>query len=86
MKDTMVRWQNLRAIRNSVAAAGLSDPLVTRRTNVPNADIYAIDVSFAALEDATEREYLNTLPTSLVLPPSISPRASERYNPAWTSC
>ncbi len=47
--------------------AGLSDPLVTRRTNVPDADIYAIDVSFAALEDATEREYLNTLPTSFAV-------------------
>jgi len=68
LKDTMVRWQNMREIRESVAAAGLNDPVVTRLTNVPRADIYAIDVSFAALEDNAEREYLNNLPTSFVLP------------------
>ncbi|MET0204395.1 MAG: patatin-like phospholipase family protein [Casimicrobiaceae bacterium] len=74
LKDTMVRWQNLREIRNSVAAAGLRDPVVTRLTNVPDARIYAIDVSFAALDDASEREYLNNLPTSLVLPPEAVDR------------
>ena len=42
--------------------------------NVPDARIYAIDVSFAALDDASEREYLNNLPTSLVLPPEAVDR------------
>ena len=36
--------------------------------NVPSADIYVIDVSFQALRDKSERDYLNHLPTSLVLP------------------
>ena len=57
-----------------MTAAGLSDPLVTRLTNVPDADIYAIDVSFAALDDNAEREYLNNLPTSFVLPPEAVDR------------
>ena len=34
----------------------------------PDVDIYAIDVSFAALKDKAEFDYLNELPTSFVLP------------------
>ena len=33
----------------------------------PDAEIFAIDVSFAALKDPAEREYLNLQPTSFVL-------------------
>jgi NTE family protein len=33
----------------------------------PDATLYTIDVSFAALQDETERNYLNPLPTSFVL-------------------
>ena len=36
--------------------------------NVPSADIYVIDVSFKALQDKSERDYLNELPTSFALP------------------
>jgi NTE family protein len=35
---------------------------------VPNAHIYAIDVSFAALADEAEVDYLNRQPTSFTLP------------------
>jgi NTE family protein len=41
---------------------------LARLTEVPKADIYAIDVSFSELKDKTELEYLNDLPTSFVLP------------------
>ena len=41
---------------------------------VPQAEIYAIDVSFAALPDAKEREYLNQQPTSFFLPPEAVDR------------
>ncbi len=41
---------------------------------VPEAEIYAIDVSFAMLPDAKEREYLNQQPTSFVLPPEAVDR------------
>ncbi len=35
--------------------------------NAPDIDLYAIDVSFPALEDKAEFDYLNDLPTSFVL-------------------
>ncbi len=41
---------------------------------VPQAEVYAIDVSFAALPDAKERDYLNQQPTSFVLPPEAVDR------------
>ena len=34
---------------------------------VPDAKIYTINVSFAGVPDASERDYLNQLPTSFVL-------------------
>jgi NTE family protein len=36
--------------------------------NAPDIDLYVIDVSFSALKDKAEFEYLNGLPTSFVLP------------------
>ena len=42
--------------------------------NVPKAEIYTIDVSFTALKDKTEQEYLNEQPTSFVLPPEAVDR------------
>ena len=39
-----------------------------RRLRVPDAEIYAIDVSFAALKDKAELDYLNQQPTTFVLP------------------
>ena len=36
--------------------------------NAPNAEIYVVDVSFKALQDKSERDYLNQLPTSFHLP------------------
>ena len=40
---------------------------MTEIVNAPNADIYVVDVSFKALQDKSERDYLNQLPTSFVL-------------------
>ena len=34
---------------------------------VPDMDIFTVEVSFKALEDPAERQYLNELPTSFVL-------------------
>ena len=45
-----------------------TDPALAAALRVPNADIYAIDVSFAALTDPAEFDYLNRQPTSFVLP------------------
>ena len=44
------------------------------RLRVPDAEIYAIDVSFAALKDKAELDYLNLQPTSFVLPPEAVDR------------
>ena len=41
---------------------------------MPQAKIYAIDVSFAALKDKAEFAYLNQQPTSFVLPPKAVDR------------
>jgi NTE family protein len=50
------------------ALATNADPEVAKALNVPKAEIYAIDVSFAALTDKAEFDYLNQQPTSFVLP------------------
>ena len=68
LKDTESRWKTLRTIRDSAAMATNKDPAVAAAVRVPNAEIYAIDVSFPALKDKAELDYLNQQPTSFVLP------------------
>ena len=68
LRDTAARWQTLRRIRNSEAMAANKDPAVAAALRVPDAEIYAIDVSFPRLKDKAELDYLNQQPTSFVLP------------------
>jgi NTE family protein len=68
LKDIDARWTTLRAIRDSGALATRRDPVIASVLNPPNAEIYAIEVSFRALRDKAERDYLNELPTTFVLP------------------
>ncbi len=74
LKDTAARWRTLRRIRNSAAYAANKDPAVAAALRVPDAEIYAIDVSFAALKDKAELDYLNRQPTTFVLPPEAVDR------------
>ena len=74
LKDTTARWKTYRKIRDSAAFDASKDPTLTEVTNIPDIDIYGIDVSFAGLKDTTERDYLNNLPTSFVLPPEAVDR------------
>src|SRR5208283_4264697 len=74
LRDTMARWQTMRRIRDSAAFADNKDPALANLVNAPNVDLYAIDVSFAALDDPAEVAYLNNLPTSFVLPPEAVDR------------
>jgi NTE family protein len=67
LKDKQRRWQSLRLLRQSPAFAGNKDPEIARELRGPDVDIYAIDVSFAALKDKAEFDYLNELPTTFVL-------------------
>ena len=64
LRDTAARWQTLRMIRNSPAYAANKDPKVAAALRVPTAEIYAIDVSFSALKDKAEFDYLNLQPTT----------------------
>jgi NTE family protein len=68
LKDIDARWTTLRQIRDSVARMKDNDPAMKQILNAPDADIYVIDVSFKALKDQSERDYLNQLPTSFSLP------------------
>ncbi|HEV8500365.1 MAG TPA: patatin-like phospholipase family protein [Casimicrobiaceae bacterium] len=68
LKDIIFRWKELRALRASGLIAGANNPGLARATDVPDIDLFAVDVSIAADEDKAEREYLNNLPTSFVLP------------------
>jgi NTE family protein len=74
LKDTAARWAAMRMIRKSAAFAANKDPAVAAAVRGPDAEIYAIDVSFAALKDKNELEYLNRQPTSFVLEPEAVDR------------
>jgi NTE family protein len=74
LKDLIARWQTARAIRASSAFVGGSNPLLARASDVPDIEVFPIDVSFSADPDAGERAYLNDLPTSFVLPPEAVDR------------
>jgi NTE family protein len=74
LKDTAARWRVMREIRDSAAFAANKDPAISKALRVPKAEIYAIDVSFPALPDKKEFDYLNEQPTSFVLPPEAVDR------------
>jgi NTE family protein len=74
LKDTAAHWQTLRRVRNSAAFKDNKDPAVAAALRVPDAEIYAIDVSFPMLKDKAELDYLNRQPTSFVLPPEAVDR------------
>jgi NTE family protein len=68
LRDIDARWNTSRQIRGYLASAKDKSPAMTEIVNAPNADIYVVDVSFNALQNKSERDYLNQLPTSFALP------------------
>ena len=74
LKDISARWNKDRELRNLAACSTHKDSPICTGLRVPQAEVYAIDVSFAALPDKKEREYLNEQPTSFVLPPEAVDR------------
>jgi NTE family protein len=68
LRDIDARWAGLRQIRDSGAFDKNRDPQLAYVVNAPDADIYTIDISFQALTDQSEREFLNQLPTAFALP------------------
>jgi NTE family protein len=67
LKDIAARWKMLRLIRDSAVFTNNAGAAAKYVNNAPLADLFAVDVSFPALKDKAEREYLNQLPTSFVL-------------------
>ena len=74
LKDTAARWEKDRKTRSLAGCSTNNDSPVCAAIRVPQAEIYAIDVSFAMLPDVKERDYLNLQPTSFVLPPEAVDR------------
>jgi NTE family protein len=68
LKDTAARWRALRELRDSPGFVPNRDPAADALLRTPNAEIYAIDVSFSQLQDKEEAKYLNKQPTSFALP------------------
>jgi NTE family protein len=68
LRDIGTRWSTMRTIRESPAFKASRDPKLEQLLRTPEVEVYAIDVSFAQLKDEAERDYLNALPTSFVLP------------------
>ncbi len=74
LKDKSASWRSKHRLRQSAAFAANTDPAIAAELKGPDIDIYPIDVSFAAVKDKAEFEYLNGLPTSFVLPPEAVDR------------
>jgi len=68
LKDIDSRWAVLRELRDSEAFNRTKATKMAHVMNAPSTDIYTIEVSFQALRDKSERDYLNQLPTTFVLP------------------
>ena len=78
LKDIQARWEAMREIRNALKGLPRVDSKLDFVLRAPDANIYVIDVSFAALKDPAERDYLNTLPTAF----RLSPEAVDRLRKA----
>ncbi len=74
LKDIAARWRTAREIRNLAGCSTNKDSPVCAAVRPPDAELYAIDVSFAGVSDPAERLYLNEQPTSFVLPPEAVDR------------
>jgi NTE family protein len=68
LRDIQARWQSQRRIHDLAAHSTDKDPALKEVMNAPDASLYVVDVSFQALQDRKEFDYLNGLPTSLALP------------------
>jgi NTE family protein len=71
LRDIEARWSMMRSIRDLPAVKRIkpkdSNDALNAIRKVPNARLYVVNVSFAGVPDAEERDYLNELPTSFVL-------------------
>lgn len=68
LKDMQASWEVLRVVRTTMKPIAEGNPKLDFILRAPDVNIHVIDVSFAVLKDSAERDYLQRLPTSLVLP------------------
>ena len=68
LRDTLARWQSMRKLRESASFDAEKDRALAQLLRTPDKEVCVIDVSFAALGDKAERDYLDDLPTSFSLP------------------
>jgi len=74
LKDISARWAEGRRVRALAGCDKDASSPICKTVRVPDAQIYAIDVSFAQLQDEKERAFLNAQPTSFVLTPEAVDR------------
>ena len=74
LKDIAARWRTARELRKVAGCSVNKDLPICAAIRPPEAEVYAIDVSFAMLPDKAERDFLNLQPTSFVLPPEAVDR------------
>lgn len=68
LKDIQSRWATWREVRDAIRPyPALADKLQAVM-RAPEINLRIVEVSFDAVPDAAERNFLNTLPTSFVLP------------------
>jgi NTE family protein len=74
LRDIVTRWSLMRRLRGEGLAEKAGDATLAQVANVPDIELYTVEVRFDALDDAAERAYLNDLPTSFVLEPGAVDR------------
>jgi NTE family protein len=71
LRDIEARWKTMRDLKNTPGILKMKNAKASAAINYirnsPDAKLYTINVSFAGIPDAQERDYLNQLPTSFVL-------------------
>ena len=86
LRDIQARWDMMRSVRDLPAIQQIkpknSNDALNAIRKVPNAKLYVINVSFAGVPDASERDYLNELPTSFVLSDEAVDRLRSAANAA----
>jgi NTE family protein len=67
LRDIQARWTALRQVRDAIKPYPELSAKLGAVMRAPDINIRVVEVSFSALPDKAERDYLNTLPTSFVL-------------------
>jgi len=67
LRDIQARWASLREVRDAIKPYPELSAKLGAVMRAPDINIRVVEVSFNAVPDKAERDYLNTLPTSFVL-------------------